>query len=111
MTYELAGVKPIKMYYSLHDYMQYLTVFLLYSVNLKLVLLIACTYVCVYTHFLKLGTVFKKENMILYIQKEHVLIMYQTLLHAKSLTVIFVALVRSGSNCGKSLQCALFHDI
>lgn len=49
--------------------------------------------------------------MILYIQKEHVLIMYQTLLHAKSLTVIFVALVRSGSNCGKSLQCALFHDI
>lgn len=53
-----------------------------------------------YTHFLKLGTVFKKENMILYIQKEHLLIMYQTLLYAKSLTVIFVAVVRSDRTCG-----------
>lgn len=61
-------------------------------------------------YILKLGTIFKKENMILYIQKEHLLIMYQTLLYAESLTVMFVVVVRNDSNCEKSLQCALFHD-
>ena len=67
-------------------------------------------YVCIHTYFLKLGTIFKK-NMILYIQKEHLLIMYQTLLYAKSLTVIFVVVVSNDSNCEKSLQCAFFMTI
>ena len=66
-------------------------------------------YVCIHTYFLKLGTIFKKENMVLHIQKEHLLIMCQTLLYAKSLTVIFVEVVSNDSNCEKSPVC-LFHD-